>query len=338
MRVGSAAVAIGVIVYGIYGLAAADYAERPDVATFVDSVAAEHGFAKADLEALFAEAERKQAILDAIARPAEKTKAWHQYRDIFVTSDRIAQGVEFWRTHRATLERAEAAYGVPSDVIVAIIGVETMYGRNRGSYRVVDALTTLAFDFPPRAPFFRNELIQFLLLTREEGLDPLSLTGSYAGAMGYGQFIPSSFRSFSIDFDGDGKRDVWNNAEDAIGSVANYFVAHGWRSDGPVVARADALDARADAIANGVLALDHTVAKIRSLGVTFPGYPDDEPALLLKLEGATGPEYWVGLHNFYVITRYNHSAMYALAVHQLGESISRIVGAAVATNTRPNSN
>jgi membrane-bound lytic murein transglycosylase B len=322
MRLGAVVLLTGAVLYGLYGLASAEYESRPDVVGFIDTMVAEHGFAKGDLVELFAHVERKQAILDAIARPAEKTKAWHEYREIFVTPDRIAQGMEFWRTHRATLERAHAEFGVAPAVIVAIIGVETRYGRNTGSYRVADALTTLAFDYPPRAPFFRSELAQFLLLAREEGVDPLSLTGSYAGAMGYGQFIPSSFRNYSIDFDGDGKRDIWKNPVDAIGSVANYFKRHGWRSDGPVVVRAEPVDTRADSIANGALALDQTVGKIRNLGVSLPAYADEEPALLLKLEGDAGPEYWVGLHNFYVITRYNRSAMYALAVHQLGESIA----------------
>jgi membrane-bound lytic murein transglycosylase B len=322
MRLGVAVLVTGAVLYGFYGLASADYESRADVAGFIDDMVAKHGFSKGDLTELFAHVERKQAILDAIARPAEKTKAWHEYRDIFVTPDRIGQGLAFWNEHRATLERAHAEFGVEPAVVVAIIGVETRYGRNTGSYRVADALTTLAFDYPPRSPFFRNELAQFLLLAREEGVDPLSLTGSYAGAMGYGQFIPSSFRSYSVDFDGDGRRDIWKNPVDAIGSVANYFKRHGWRADGPVVVRAEPVDTRADAIANGALALDQTVGKIRSLGVSMPAYPDQEPALLLKLEGRAGPEYWVGLHNFYVITRYNRSAMYALAVHQLGESIA----------------
>jgi membrane-bound lytic murein transglycosylase B len=333
MRLGALVAAAGAVLYGFYGLASADYEERADVAAFVDEMVKSHGFAKDPLLALFAHVERKQAILDAIARPAEKTKAWHEYREIFVTPERIAQGLEFRRTHAATLKRAEEVYGVPVDVIVAIIGVETRYGRNTGSYRVADALTTLAFDYPPRGAFFRQELAQFLLLAREEGVDPLSLTGSYAGAMGYGQFIPSSFRAYSVDFDGDGKRDIWSNPVDAIGSVANYFKRHGWRANGPVVVRADPIDGRVDGIANDALALDHTVGKIRGLGVELPGYPDEEPALLLRLDGAEGPEYWVGLHNFYVITRYNRSAMYALAVHQLGESIASAANA-VAVNGR----
>ena len=179
--------------------------------------------------------ERKQNILDAIARPAEKTKPWSEYRDVFLTDSRISEGVEFWRANAAALARAQQEYAVPPEIVVAIIGVETRYGRNAGTYRVLDALATLAFDYPPRSDFFRGELTEFLLLAREEGVDPRSLTGSYAGAMGYGQFIPSSFRNYAVDFDGDGKRNIWTNPHDAIGSVANYFGEHGWTADGHVV-------------------------------------------------------------------------------------------------------
>ena len=334
MRLGAVVGLTGALLYGIFGLAAADYAERPDVVAYVDELVAKHGFDRASLLAMFSEVDKKQAILDAISRPAEKVKPWYEYREIFVTPTRIEQGIEFWREHADDLARAEAQFGVPSHVIVSIIGVETRYGRNTGSYRVADALSTLGFDYPPRAAFFRNELTQFLLLAREEGRDPLSLTGSYAGAMGYGQFIPSSYRAYAVDFDGDGKRDIWANTADAIGSVANYFNRHGWRTDGPVVVAADPLDARVDAIANDALSLNHTVGKIRSLGVSMPGYDDQEPAMLIKLDGANGPEYWVGLQNFYVITRYNRSSMYALAVHQLGEAIAGAMTPAVAQQTR----
>ncbi len=323
----------GVVLYGLYGRAEADYAERPEVNAYVDEVVAQHGFSKPELLAMFARVEKKQSILDAISRPAEKTKAWHEYREIFVTPSRIEQGIDFWREHAAELTRAANQYGVPPEMVVAIIGVETRYGRNTGSFRVADALSTLAFDYPPRSAFFRSELTQFLLLAREEGSEPLSLTGSYAGAMGYGQFIPSSFRAYAVDFDGDGKRDIWRNTTDAIGSVANYFKRHGWRRDGPVAVQAYPVDKRADALANDALALNHSVAKLRSLGLTMPGYADEEPAMLIKLEGASGPEYWVGLQNFYVITRYNRSSMYALAVYQLSEALAAAMPATVASRS-----
>ena len=226
------------------------------------------------------------------------------------------------------------------EYIVAIIGVETRYGRISGGYRVLDALTTLAFDYPPRASFFRGELTQYLLLAREEGRDPLWFMGSYAGAMGYGQFIPSSYRAYAVDFDGDGLRDIWTNESDAIGSVANYFSRHGWARDKPVVVRVTVTDDAADAVANESLILKRTVAELVALGVSIPpaeedsaevGLSADEKAGLYRMALEEGTEYWLGLHNFHVITRYNHSRLYALAVHQLSQEIlSRRIQAAEA--------
>lgn len=310
------------LLYALYGFAAADFIGRADVDAYLDQLALKQGFSRDELNNLFKDAQRKQNILDAIARPAEKTKPWSEYREIFITDTRIAQGVEFWRANAAVLARAEQEYAVPAEIIVAIIGVETRYGRNTGTYRVLDALATLAFDYPPRSNFFRSELTQFLLLAREEGIDPRSLMGSYAGAMGYGQFIPSSFRSYAVDYDGDGKRDIWTNTPDAIGSVANYFRRHGWTAQGHVVEPASVSSPRANAVANESLNLSYTVGQLRALGVTVAGLPDAAEAGLYRMEGDAGAEYWVGLHNFYVITRYNHSSMYALAVYQLGQAIA----------------
>jgi membrane-bound lytic murein transglycosylase B len=335
MRTAAVISVTGALLYGFYGLdlSAADYSNRADVDGYVNEIAKAHGFERAELLALFGDAQRKQNILDAIARPAEKTKPWSEYREIFVTDARIRDGVEFWRANAAALERAEAEYNVPAEVIVAIIGVETRYGANAGSYRVLDALSTLAFDYPPRSAFFKGELTQFLLLAREEGMNPRALTGSYAGAMGYGQFIPSSFRAYAVDFDGDGRRDIWSNPTDAIGSVANYFRRHGWTADSPVIEPASVKTPEAEAVANESLNLSHTIAQLRALGVKVDGLPDAAEAGLYRYDGAQGPEYWVGLHNFYVITRYNHSTMYALAVHQLGEAIAQQRAAAVASAT-----
>ncbi|MEZ5569555.1 MAG: lytic murein transglycosylase B [Halioglobus sp.] len=212
--------------------AADNYGDNPAALALVDELVAEEGFDRAQLLSVFAEAERKDSILEAISRPAEKTKAWHEYRAIFLTEQREAEGVEFFLKHRKTLERAERELGVPAEMIVAIIGVETYYGRISGKFRVLDALSTLAFDYPRRSPFFTSELKNYLLLTRDQGFDPTSLMGSYAGAMGYGQFMPSSYREYAIDFDDDGVIDIWNNPVDAIGSVANYFREHGWREGG----------------------------------------------------------------------------------------------------------
>jgi membrane-bound lytic murein transglycosylase B len=322
----------GALLYTFYGLAAADYSDRPDVDSYLTEISTQHGFERAELVALFKDAEHKQNIIDAISRPAEKTKPWHEYREIFLTDSRIDEGVEFWRANAAALNRAHQEFAVPPEVVVAIIGVETRYGRNAGSYRVIDALATLAFDYPPRSDFFRAELTQFLLLAREEGVNPRSLFGSYAGAMGYGQFIPSSFRNYAVDYDGDGKRDIWSNPQDAIGSVANYFRSHGWMADGDVVEPAAVTGPQADAVANESLNLQYTVGQLRALGTTVIGVPDAAEAGLYRLDGVTGPEYWVGLHNFYVITRYNHSSMYALAVHQLGQAIASRAAAIASTD------
>ena len=309
---------------------AADYSERDDVKAYIAELVGEHNFERSALEALFGQAQRKERILEAIARPAERTKPWHEYRDIFVTRSRIAEGIDFWTDNATALERAQQRYSVPPEIIVAIIGVETRYGRMGGSFRVLDALATLAFDYPPRASFFRSELTHLLLLAREENKDPLRLKGSYAGAMGYGQFIPSSFREYAVDFDGDGTRDIWSNTTDAIGSIANYFARHGWRGEGPVALQVDVEGPRALAIANESLKLNYDVAELKQLGVKMPAHrsvavPDDARAALFRMEGDDGLEYWLALHDFYVITRYNRSRMYALAVLQLGQAISRSV-------------
>jgi membrane-bound lytic murein transglycosylase B len=299
---------------------AGDYQQSPQVAEFVGEMTRDYGFASEQLVGMFAEVERKQAILDAISRPAEKVKQWKDYRPIFITDARINKGVEFWKQHEATLARAEAEYGVSAHVIVAIIGVETSYGGNTGSYRVMDALSTLAFDYPPRAPFFRKELREFLLLTREEQVEPLSLKGSYAGAMGLPQFMPSSFRAYAVDFDGDNYINIWTNPVDAIGSVASYFNRHGWQPGQPVISAATVKGAQAEQGLTVGLDPVKTVAELRALGWTSADPLADElPVTAFRLEGAEGAEHWLGLPNFFVITRYNRSVMYAMAVNQLAE-------------------
>jgi membrane-bound lytic murein transglycosylase B len=299
---------------------AGDYQQSPQVAEFVGEMTRDYGFASEQLVELFAQVERKQAILDAISRPAEKAKPWKDYRPIFITDKRISKGVEFWKQHEETLARAEAEYGVPAQVIVAIIGVETFYGGNTGSWRVMDALSTLAFDYPPRAPFFRKELREFLLLTREEQVEPLSMTGSYAGAMGLPQFMPSSFRAYAVDFDGDGHINIWNNPADAIGSVASYFKRHHWQPGQPVVSVATVKGVQAEEGLTVGLDPVKTVGELRALGWTSADpLADDLPVTAFRLEGADGAEHWLGLPNFFVITRYNRSVMYAMAVNQLAE-------------------
>ena len=308
-----------------------DYGERTDVLAYVDEIVERHGFDRSALVSLFEGAERQGRIIEAISRPAERVKSWGEYRALFLTPKRIDQGVEFWRQHESTLARAAEEFRVAPEIVVAILGVETSYGRITGGYRVLDALMTLAFDYPPRAPFFKGELTQFLLLAREENKDPEDLVGSYAGAMGYGQFIPSSYRAYAVDFDGDGRRDIWNNVEDAVGSVANYFRRHGWRGDGPVALPVEVEGDAAEAAANEGLAPNYDVAELKRLGVRVGTLADDAKAALFRMEGDDGTEYWLGLHDFYVITRYNRSAMYALAVLQLSQELRRRMGRAGAS-------
>lgn len=288
---------------------------------FVKEVAARQNLDPAALRGLLGEARVQDGILTTIARPAEGMP-WHRYRAIFVTEKRISEGIEFWRQERSLLDRAAAQYGVPPEIIVAILGVETRYGRHQGRHRVLDALVTLGFHYPPRSEFFRSELEQYILLTREEGLDPTEVRGSYAGAMGKAQFISSSYRHYAVDFDGDGRRDLINSTADAIGSVANYFRSHGWRPGGPVATEATAPKVYDHLLQSG-LRPEKTLGQLRESGVRTrqPELPDDAEALLLALDQENQVELWVTLHNFYVITRYNHSALYAMAVYQLSQAI-----------------
>jgi membrane-bound lytic murein transglycosylase B len=304
-----------------------DYEGSPQVARFVGEMTRDYGFAGEQLMGVFREVERKQAILDAISRPAERVKPWREYRPMFLTDARIARGVDFWRQNQAALARAEREYGVPAQVIVAIIGVETFFGRNTGNYRVIDALSTLGFDYPPRAEFFRKELREFLLMARAEQLDPLLLKGSYAGAMGLPQFMPSSFRAYAVDFDGDGHINLWTDPADAIGSVANYFKQHGWVAGQGVVSLASVRGERVDEGLSPGIEPVKTVGELRALGWSgHDALRDDLPVTAFRLDGANGPEYWMGLKNFYAITRYNRSVMYAMAVHQLSEALVQARG------------
>lgn len=305
-------------------VALADYTEHELAKQFIAEISAKHGFEVTQMQGLFAQAERKQAILDAISRPAEKTKKWFEYRDIFLGQKRIDRGVAFWQAHRDTLARASAQFGVPEEIIVAIIGVETHYGRIKGSYRVIDALSTLAFDYPPRATFFRGELEHFFLLVREQKMDPLQLKGSYAGAMGYGQFIPSSHRNFAIDFDADQRIDIIDNPVDAIGSVANYFAKHGWQSGQRVLSRVRAKANHDQSIVNESHkpSLTQKEAKKRGFRVIDKKAKSKlEFVAPLMYEEKEGPVFWFGHQNFYVITRYNRSRLYARAVWELSQAI-----------------
>jgi membrane-bound lytic murein transglycosylase B len=295
---------------------------RADVAAFVAEVSQKHGFAPEPLAALFAQTESKPSILQAIAKPAERTLGWDEYRPKFLVERRIVRGAAVYDERQAELERAQANSGVPVDIMLGIVGVETFFGENIGKHRVIDALSTLAFDYPPRQAFFRKELEQYLVMTREESIDPLAPVGSYAGAMGLPQFMPSSFRSYAVDGDADGKRDLWNDWADVFASVGNYLKVHGWRAGEPVLAFADAANARLDGL-DSKLALTETVGSLRARGLKFEtSLPDNAPAMLVPLRVAGGMEYRVGFTNFYAITRYNRSHMYASAVSDLADAIA----------------
>lgn len=314
----------------VFGSAHADYADRSEAVTLADELA-EEGLDRDRILALLAGAERKESILEAIARPAEKTLTWAEYRRIFVQDSRIEQGLAFWQEHAELLERINSEFGVPAHMVLAILGVETRYGRHKGSYRVVDALATLGFDYPPRSKFFRSQLKELFRLEREAHIDAGSITGSYAGAMGYPQFIPSSYIHYAVDYDKDGVTDLVNNPVDAMASVANYFSEHGWKAGLPVAARARL---SGDAWKQLVQDKPKPATTLREASLAgavpvtcqesrycFDGLSADTPVALLEYEGPNGREYWLTTNNFYVITRYNHSNLYGLAAFQLGEEL-----------------
>ncbi len=295
----------------------ASYDKRPEVRSFIREVAKKHGFVESELRSLFSRVERAEPILEAIRKPPEPP-VWRDYRALFLTDKRIDGGLEFWQAHQAVLARAEQEFGVPAQVMVAIIGVETFYGRNTGRWRVIDALTTLAFDHPPRARFFRSELEHYLLLARENKQDVLSVRGSYAGAIGIPQFMPSSTRAYAVDFDRDGVIDLRASTEDAIGSVASFLSKHGWEPGAPVQLKPELAGDAWRRYASTSSELKHALSDLRDAGVPLPeGLPPESRAALIDL----GSEVRVGLKNFYVITRYNRSSLYAAAVADLAEAL-----------------
>jgi len=290
---------------------------------FIDKMVAQHKFDRAALTSLLDEAVIDKTILDTMARPAERVVPWFEYRKIFLTEERIAAGARFWGEHADTIQQVADRYGVAPEMIVSIVGIETYFGTRMGRYRVLDALATLAFAYPPRSEFFTSELESFLLLSREESVDPKAALGSYAGAMGAGQFIPSSYRAYAVDVDADGKRDLWSNWNDALGSVANYFAKHGWKAGEPVMERAIRSESFAGPEPSNKLTLDGTVGSVTQLGYVFTTtLPINAPAAPYSYEAeGGGSEYWIGYHNFAVVTRYNRSTKYALAAFQLSEAI-----------------
>ncbi len=294
----------------------------PGADEFVNEMAKEYQFDPKELDKVFKEVEIKDSILKAISRPAEKSKPWYDYRKIFITDKRITQGADYWKKHAPALARAEQKYGVPAEIILAILGVETFYGRITGGYRVVDALSTLAFRYPPRSKFFRSELKHFFILTREEQMSALNPVGSYAGAMGLGQFMPSSYREYAVDFDGDGRRDIWTNPTDAIGSIANYLHRHGWIAGESIVHKTRVRKGVPTALLKKGVKPSIQVSALVNASVSTADLPKTAKKVgLITLTQPEGEEYWLTRQNFYSITRYNHSRMYAMAVTQLAQAI-----------------
>ncbi|WP_106477144.1 lytic murein transglycosylase B [Phytohalomonas tamaricis] len=306
-----------------FGAGEYDPATKPEVKSLVDMLASK-GIDRQKLTEAMRNATHQQSIIDAMNRPAERRLRWDEYRDLFMQPERVQAGVKFVKTYEDAMQRAESEYGVPREIIAAIIGVETYYGRNTGKYRVVDALSTLAFDYPKRSDFFRGELEAYLALTLRQGLDPLELKGSYAGAMGYPQFMPTSYQAYAVDFNGDGVKDLWKEPEDAIGSVANYFRRHHWQTGGPILVEATGPDVPPESITfNKASPPSVSVASLEQAGIRPQGaLPSNANVIPLALNFADGHyRYVLGLDNFYVITRYNHSHLYAMAVTTLAERI-----------------
>ena len=294
---------------------------HPGSEAFIERVVEEYGLDEEYVRSMLADAKYQQSIIDAITRPAE-ARPWYQYRPIFLGQPRIDGGVEFWRANRPLIDRIVQEFGVPAEIIMAIVGVETRYGMITGSFRVLDALTTLGFYYPRRADFFAGELGKYFKLAEEENLELTEVKGSYAGAMGIGQFIPSSYRAYAVDFDESGSRDLWRSLPDALGSVANYLKVHGWQNGAPIVLAVDQVPE--DLSEDFPIKPEHTLADLVEFGIVFDAGELDmnTPATLIELEAEQGPEYWIGLNNFYVITRYNRSPLYAMAVTQLSEAIA----------------
>jgi membrane-bound lytic murein transglycosylase B len=298
--------------------------KRAEVKEFITHMSVSYGFKKRALRKLLKSADSQPAIVEAMSKPAEKAKLWYEYRPIFVNERRIREGTEFWVAHRQALDQASIKSGVAPEYLAAILGVETYYGRLTGTYRVLDALVTLSFDYPPREKFFRDELEQFLLLTRDAHLDPKTLKGSYAGAMGAPQFMPSNYRRYAVDADANGRIDLWNDWPDVCASVGNYLKEHGWNTGEPVLEEATVLPEKAGDLDGRKLALSETISSLEAKGVSFDAaLPPEAPAILIAADEPDGVHWRVGYNNFFVITRYNHSALYAMAVYELATAMKQ---------------
>ena len=298
-----------------------DYRYREDVEEFIRKVAASSDYSEQQLVDLFSSVKNQRHLFERMDKPAEKLE-WHQYRKIFLTDKRISRGIDFWKKHRELLQQVEQRYGVPAEFIVAIVGVETFYGAYKGKAPVFDTLVTFAFDYPKRAKFFTSELEHFLQLSATQKFDVRAVKGSYAGAMGMPQFIASSYRSYAVDFDGDGETNLFDSLPDVLGSVANYFKRHGWVPDADVthpltVSQHDTIGQ----IKAGVKP-SYSWSELSKAGFSSSrALPQDASVALIKLQQQDGADYWAGEKNFYVITRYNHSELYAMAVYQLSQKI-----------------
>ena len=302
---------------------ASGYEKRADVRAFIGEMVARHGFVESELQFMFSRTKKREPILRSI-RPPEpgRGRAWTEYRALFVNDRLVQSGVAFARKHAEALARAEREYGVPAEVIVAIIGIETLYGTNMGQWRVIDALTTLAFDYPPRAEYFRSELENYLVFSRDFGFDVFSVNGSYAGAIGIPQFMPGSYLKYAVDFDGNGKTDLRGSPVDAIGSVANFLVKHGWRPGEPALLQATLSGNAWRPYADGTVLPKFPLAELAKAGISFSGAEPATQGILIELSNRDEPaEYRMGLQNFYVVTRYNRSSFYASAVLDLAAAV-----------------
>jgi membrane-bound lytic murein transglycosylase B len=310
-------------VAGAQSPGAGPFAARPEVRSFIRELVEEHRFVQQELEYIFSRARLEPAVLKAIRPPEPKDRRpWEAYRAIFVNERHVQAGGDFWRRHSAVLARAQNEFGVPAEIIVSILGIETFYGRNTGRWRVVDALATLAFDYAPRAAYFRSELANYLRLARDADLDVFSVRGSYAGAIGIPQFMPGSYLRYAVDYDGDGVVDLRASVPDAVGSVANFLRQHGWQSGAPIQAATTVSGDAYKAYADGGVEPRHAVAELASAGVDTAGLPPEGRAVLIALDNGVAPtEYRLGFANFYVLTRYNRSSFYASAVADLATAL-----------------
>lgn len=315
------------VAIGAIFIPSGDYKGRDDVHEFVNRMAKNSEYTEAELIDLFSQVKKQSHLFERLDRPAEKELQWHQYKNIFIKEKRISEGVKFWRKYQSRLSEVSDQTGVPEEIIVAIIGVETFYGIYKGKDPVFDSLVTISFDYPKRAKFFTRELEEFLLLAKEQDMNPLEIRGSYAGAMGMPQFISSSYRNYAVDGDGDGRVNLFDNIADITASVANYFVRHGWQANEAVAKPLTAVaDNSVDNLQPGVKT-NYKWSDLTNHGLVSKHRIEDEtPVALVRLEQKKYPEYWAGMNNFYVITRYNHSELYAMAVFQLSVLIKSRMG------------